>query len=917
VDLKPDQHISHYRLIEQIGAGGMGIVWSAQDTRLKRRVAIKILPAELTADPERRLRFQREAETAASLSHPNIAVIYEVGEHEGAPFLAMELLAGRTLREVVGNRALTPREWLKYALPIASALAHAHKCGIVHRDLKSANVMVTDDGHVKLLDFGLAKLLEPESTTDSDVHTQMETISAELTHAGRVLGTVAYMSPEQARGASVDRRSDIFSFGVLLYELITGRLPFTGNTDIESLNATLTLDPSPVSELNADATGEAGRIVAKALEKEPERRYQTADDMVSDFRNFKRDIDTGRTAIPGTGTGPIAAATGGTATAGAARRIPPLVIGAVAAIVLIVVIAVVALQLRSGDESEITETPRHAGGTAGAGSNTPGAIQPANAVTRVVVLPFENLGDAGDAYFAAGVTEEIIGRLSSVRDLAVISRSSAFQYEKSGRTMQQIGADFGVDYILDGTVRWARSGEQSRVRISPQLVRVADDTGVWSETYDSSMDDIFQVQSDIAGKVIDALGVVLGAGDRASLAAKPTDSQDAYQAYLRGIEALTETPTRELAQRMFERAVELDPGFYQAWAGLSRAHSWRFHGGDRKSGRCDAAKEAADEAMRLAPQAPEARMALGLYYYRCFRDYDRALAEIEIAGRDRPNDVDVISWKATLNKRQGNLEEAIRLNSLALELDPMDYTSASELGVCYNHNRQYAEAEDAFNLAISIGPDVPNPYMQQARVYYRWKGTTDESRAMLEAMPRTDLMWVNLAQYELEFFDGQYEKAIATLGAFPEITEDQTTLNVRSALEAHCYDAMGNSERARELREGAVKLLQEKARENPEDFRVYSDLGPELAALGRRQEALAAARKAVELMPRTKDAEAADMPEQNFVLTHVLLGDLDTALELAADLLAATPGEMTVAYMRLDPRWKPLVDYPRFADLER
>ncbi|MDH3216056.1 MAG: tetratricopeptide repeat protein, partial [Candidatus Krumholzibacteria bacterium] len=531
--------------------------------------------------------------------------------------------------------------------------------------------------------------------------------------------------------------------------------------------------------------------------------------------------------------------------------------------------------------------------------------------------PFENLGPSQDEYFASGVSEEIIGRLASVRDLAVISRSSAFQYERSGKTMQQIGQDFGVDYILDGTVRWARSGDASRVRIAPELVRVADDTGVWGETYDSPMDDIFQVQTDIAGKVIDALGVVLLAGDRASLEATPTENQEAYRAYLRGTDALIKTPTSELAQQMFERAVELDPTFYQAWAGLSRAHSWRYHGGDRTSGRCESAKKAADEALRLAPGAPEARMALGLYYYRCFRDYKRALAEVEIAERDRPNDTDVIGWKATFHKRQGNLREAARLHRRALELDPMDLSAAGELGVVHRYLREYPESEAALDLAISIAPDVPGPYLQKALTYYRWKGTAVEARAAFDAMPATGLILAKVARFWLEYYDGRYQDALTLLDEFPDYYDDQTTLNVRAALAALCYDAMGEAERARASRQAAAVLLQEKVQENPEDFRPHSDLGPVLAALERREEALAAARRAMELMPPEKDAEAAVAPAENFALTYAWLEDYDAAFDRVEERLAAIPGSLSVPLMRLDPRWKVLVGQPRFDELAR
>ena len=307
--------LSHFRITAKLGEGGMGEVYLAEDTKLGREVAIKVLPAALTADPERRLRFEREAQAAAALDHPNIAVIHEVGEADGHPFLVMQLVKGQTLRQILADRRLSVKEWLQIATAISDGLAHAHKNGIVHRDLKPENVMLTDEGQVKLLDFGLAKLLEPtEAATagTSGLDSKLQTISRELTMAGKVLGTVAYMSPEQARGETVDHRSDLFSFGVILYEMAGGQRPFQGDTEIESLHATLKSEAQPLSEVAADIPAEAERVVRKALEKERERRYQDAADLATDLRNLERDLDSG--------TAPIVSGQAPVQTAPATRR---------------------------------------------------------------------------------------------------------------------------------------------------------------------------------------------------------------------------------------------------------------------------------------------------------------------------------------------------------------------------------------------------------------------------------------------------------------------------------------------------------------------------------------------------------------------------------------------------------------------
>jgi serine/threonine-protein kinase len=670
--------------------------------------------------------------------------------------------------------------------------------------------------------------------------------------------------------------------------LAFGRLPFAGDSDIESLNATLNLDPPPLTEVVPDFAPEAWRIVAKAMEKEPARRYQSAEEMVTDFRNLERDLDTGRVSLAGT--------TGATAAAPPTKSNTKRLLGITALVAIAAAIGI--WQLRPGTDAD-----------------EPADAHVATGPTRIVVFPFENLGSPEDEYFSAGVTEEIIGRLASIRDLSVISRTSAFQYDRTGKTLQQVGQDFEVEYVLEGTVRWARSGETNRVRIAPQLVRVADDTSIWAEAYNSPMDDIFRVQSDIAGQVIEALGVVLMGAERASLESRPTENQEAYRAYLRGVDALVRIPTETLAEQMFQRAIDLDSGFANAWAGLSRAHSWRYHGGDRTPGRCEASLSAAEEALRLSPDAPEAHMAMGLYYYRCFRDYERALAEIAIAAAARPNDTDAMSWKATLNKRQGNFEESVRMNQRVLELDPMDSSAAAELAVTYRLAGDLQKAVEAYDLAIAIAPDVSSYYFRKASIYFAWKGTTAEARAALEAMPSSTGELENNAWFWLEFLEGRYAEALARIEAGPETFNDQLTLNVRPALSALCLEQLDKIAEAKTAWQEAVDLLEPQMRERPEDFRIHLDIAVPLAALGRDTEASDAARRAVQMMPISKDAEAARAPRENLVLTYLRLGQYDEAMDAVEALPSGS--SLTVPRMRLDPRFRRLVEHPRFVEFAK
>ncbi len=541
------QTVAHYRITAKLGSGGMGVVYEAEDTRLGRHVALKFLPQELAGDASTLERFQREARAASALNHPNICTVHAIDVHEGQHFIAMELLEGQTLADRIRAGAFDLASLLNLGTQIADALESAHAKGIVHRDLKPANIFVGPRGQAKILDFGLAKIEAARASGDESSDAPTAIPQRELTQAGSTLGTVSYMSPEQARGRLTDARTDLFSLGTVLFQMATGTLPFPGETSAVIFEAILNREPVPLGQLNSAMPDELGRILGKALEKDRSLRYQSATDLKTDLLRLKRDTESG------------------------GRRAADL-----------------------------------ADSRGGAGERT--------ADKSIAVLYFENLsGEKEDEYLRDGVTEDIITELSKIKGLKVFSRPTVLAFRDKPVTPVQIGQQLGAACVLTGSLR--RAG--SRLRITAQLVDAKTDFPLWSERYDRQMEDVFELQDEIARKIAEALRVTLSPQEQEALAARPTENLQAYDLFLRG-RSYARSLTRqdlEFALQMFENAVGLDSGFALAHAAIATACvEFHLHFDPGKTW-IERAEAASETASRLGKDLPEVKVAQGWIRY--------------------------------------------------------------------------------------------------------------------------------------------------------------------------------------------------------------------------------------------------------------------------------------------------------------
>jgi TolB-like protein/Flp pilus assembly protein TadD len=870
-----ESRLGPYKIVGSLGAGGMGEVYRAWDERLQREVAIKVLPKAVAGDPERLARFEREARALAQLSHPAILSIFDFGKAGDTTYAVTELLEGETLRKRLGHEKLSWRRAVEIATALAEGLASAHGAGIIHRDLKPENIFLTRDGRVKILDFGLARI-EPVQAVEG----RTLSLAPDTTLPGAVLGTVGYMAPEQVRGEPADVRSDIFSLGCVLFEMLTGRKAFQRDTAPETMTAILK-DPVPEVALSGtDISSELDCVVGHCLEKNPTERFQSVRDLAFSLR------EVAKPAVPAARMAP------------AARNrlwVPGIILAA-----LIVMAAAVFLWQRGNLGAR-----RGAGGPAGD--------------ERVAVLPFENLGAGDDAYFVTGVTDEIMGRLASVRGLAVVSRASASQYAGTTKSTRQIGSELGVRYLLTGTVRWARGqGAAERVRITPQLIRVADDTSLWTEIYEFTMDDIFRIQSEIARSVAAQLDLTLLEREPGSLEARPTGNMEAYQAFLRG-RFLAGQPHFTLSTWLsavgdFEHAVSLDPSFALAWAELTKAHSRLIYFWyDVSAQRHVQARQALARARELAPGSSEVDLATGYYHLWVERDPDAALVEFEAASRGLPNSVELQSALGELFRLRGDWPRALAAFRAASTLSPRDGSAMVEVAETLWWIRRYPEAVEAADRAIELAPDQAWSYLSKVFALWSWKGRDGvaEARAALEFVPK-DHEWAEWTWFAQEEMEGRYAEAISRMQADPE---GWIRIKIQAAPKALFAAALqislGEEERAREGFEAALRLLEAQVQVTPEDARYHSSLGVAYAGLGRKDEAVREGLRGVELLPMSKDAVYGIPYVIDLAHIYTLVGDTEKAVEQLEFLLSHS-GWISVPWLKADPRWRQLQGNPSF-----
>ena len=882
--------IGHYKISESIGTGGMGEVYLATDITAGRKAALKLLPMRFTGDVERLKRFQQEARAVVALNHPNILTVYEVGEDHSTQYIASELIEGETLRQRLARGRMELGEAVDVAIQVASALAAAHQAGIVHRDIKPENIMLRPDGYLKVLDFGIAKLAEEElpATMPRD-----EALLLVETNLGSILGTVRYMSPEQACGGQIDKATDIWSLGVVLYEMGTGHAPFTGDTPREVMSSILKKEPPPLTHYIAHAPAELQQIISKALRKDRKERYHSAHELLESLKHLRHKLEVQAELERSTAAPSWLRWT-----------------RSAAALALVLSVGVLAVALPFYWHRNLTTSPPPE--------------------KSIAVLPFENRSeDKTNAYFAEGVQDEILTRLSKIADLKVISRTSTQHYKSAPENLPEIARQLGVAHILEGSVQ--KSGDALRVNV--QLIKASNDSHLWADTFDRKLTDIFSVESEVAKAIADQLRAKLTGQEEQAISAKPTDNVEAYDAYLRGLafEGRSSSSYGSYspdlvgqAAGFFERAVQLDPNFALAWARLSHvnAHLYFSGGLQSTSAQRDTAKRALDNAQKLEPNSPETLLALGYYQYYVLGDYGLAKSTFRLVSKMLPSSSEVPYALGRVARREGNWDESVAYFEQALTLGPRYVELLMELAETYGIVRQFPAALKLYDRVLDIKPNDVVVMAEKASIYQA-QGNLQEAATFLseinEQTPDELTFDTKISQLRLERNYGEAVRLLqARLAQFHFDSQDekavyQVALAFTQRLAGDTTGAKATAEQPRDILE---RLYRDQSRSPKARADLAMNLSQAYAAMGKKDLALKTAAHAIMLWPRAKDPKVGPVFEENFAIIQAIFGENSRAISTITQLLQ-TPysGRITPALLSLDPLWDPLRADPAFQKL--